>query len=118
MSTSHDTFFTRSGSSPPSDLRLLERVPREHIPALIAALAAHLMEPEPEQENGRPTGNALLTADQVAERLSVDRKWVYTHRDELGGLNLSRKRLRFPSDAVERYIQRRKAATARGGRNG
>ena len=55
----------------------------------------------------------LLTADQVAERLQVDRKWVYQHKEELGALLLSRKKLRFPSSEFERYLRRRKAAFTR-----
>lgn len=110
MNDSPDSFFRMSGSSPPTELLEL---PREQIPAAIAFLSARLLEPEPEQKNGKPTENTILTPDEVAERLGVERKWVYAHKAELEGFNLSRKRLRFPSHAVERYIQRRKAATAR-----
>lgn len=90
----------------------LLNVPREQIPALIAALLARLVEPVPETQPA-PAEDALLTADQVAERLQVNRKWVYRHRDKLGAVELSRKKLRFPSSQVERYLRRRKAASTR-----
>jgi excisionase family DNA binding protein len=89
----------------------LLNVPRDQIPALVAALLARLMEPEP----GRNTApdEALLTTDQVAERLGgVSRKWVYRHADELGAVRLSRRKLVFPAEAVGRYLRRQ----ARNGR--
>ena len=55
----------------------------------------------------------LLTADEVADVLKVHRKWVYRHADELDAVRLSRKIIRFPREALERYIRRRKAASTR-----
>jgi predicted DNA-binding transcriptional regulator AlpA len=63
---------------------------------------------EPEREE-----NQLLTADQVADRLQVDRQWVYRHQRHLGPIRLSRKRLRFRSQAVERYIDSRGKVASR-----
>lgn len=90
----------------------LGNVPRDQIPALVAVLLARLMEPDAET-NPASEEDALLTADQVAERLQVDRKWVYRHADVLGVMTLSRRKLRFPSTAIDAYIRRRKAASGR-----
>ena len=87
----------------------LANVPRDQIPAFVAALLARLMEPE---TNAAPEEDTLLTADQVAEKLQVNRKWVYRHKVKLGAVGLSRKKLRFPSSEVERYLRRRKAASS------
>ena len=91
-------------------------VPQSQIPEVVgeiecvkATLLARQSEPEPNQSEKDP----LLTADQVAEWLQVDRKWVYRHKTELGGISLSQKKLRFPQSQVERYLRRRKAASTR-----
>ena len=113
MSTSPDTFFTRSGSSPPSmptDLRLLERVPRSSIPDALAEiervrsrllLRLHTPEEAPREEI------VLLTADEVAERLNVSRRFVYDHAAKLGRVQISARKVRFRADAVEEYMRRR-----------
>jgi len=95
---------------------LPDAVPDEEIAAAIgelervkAALLARLVQPEVQQ----PTEDPLLTAKQVAERLQVDCKWVYGHKADLGGVSLSRRKLRFPLSEVERYLRRRKAASTR-----
>ena len=44
-----------------------------------------------------------LTAKVVAELFSLDRKWVYDHQAELGGVKMGGL-LRFPSRAVHRYL--------------
>ena len=47
---------------------------------------------------------AWLDAKEVAERLGVDRDWVYKHADELGASRLGsgpRPRLRFPPDIFD-----------------
>lgn len=51
----------------------------------------------------------LLTAEQAAERLGVDTRWIYRHQNELGGVKLSDRALRFSEKSVERYIERRRA---------
>jgi excisionase family DNA binding protein len=90
-------------------------VPYAQIPALLgelerakAMLLARLVDPE----NREPEEDPLLTVDQVADKLQVERKWVYRHKDKLGGVALSRKKLRFPSSAVDAYLRRRKAASS------
>ena len=94
----------------------LAQVPRSQIPDALgelervkAELLARLVQPEVQQ----PTEDPLLTTKQVAERLQVDCKWVYGHKADLGGVSLSRRKLRFPLSEVERYLRRRKAASTR-----
>ncbi len=105
-------------ATPPTWDQLLQ-VPRSEIPAVVGelewvktTLLARLVEPD--SRSREADEDPLLTADQVAETLQVDRKWVYRHKDKLGGMALSRKKLRFPSSEVERYLRRRKAASQRG----
>ena len=107
------------------DLRLVaETAPIEALPDLLAELErakatvyARLLT----NNSGRSRSDSipktaedhLLTAEQVAEKLQVARKWVYRHAAALGAVRLSRKKLRFPSSALERYLARRKAASTR-----
>ena len=93
----------------PSDvLSALDALPRDQIAPAIALLAARLLTetapvaPKRAQEPGR-----LLTAGETAARLGVDRRWVYRHARELGGIALSRRKLRVPEQALERYLARR-----------
>jgi predicted DNA-binding transcriptional regulator AlpA len=79
---------------------------------LKADLLALLVKPE----DLAPQENRLLTPEQVAGRLQVDKGWVYRHSGELGGIKLSHKMLRFPVDAVDAYIRRRRAASSNGRR--
>ena len=62
------------------------------------------------------TATAWLDAKEVAERLGVDRDWVYEHADELGASRLGsgpRPRLRFPPDVFD---SRRGDATSKAAR--
>jgi excisionase family DNA binding protein len=53
----------------------------------------------------------LLTAEDIAEMLSVKVQTVYTlaRRGEIEKVKLSRKCLRFRADDVERFIERKAA---------
>lgn len=51
--------------------------------------------------------DTLLNAEQVAERLNLNVRWIYDHADQLGVRRLSRRCVRFSSRAVERYLTRR-----------
>jgi hypothetical protein len=50
----------------------------------------------------------MLTAAQVAKILEVSVRWVYDHKQELGGKRLSRRCLRFSETTVRRYLERRR----------
>jgi len=94
----------------PTQLEVLESMPREMTPATIARLAAMLMElhqgPE-EPSKPREVSESILTPDEVAKMLKTDRRWVYRHTRELGAIRLSRRKLRFSSTRVKRYLDRR-----------
>ncbi len=59
--------------------------------------------PAPDTEQGT---ERALSAREVAERLSTSTRWVYDHREQLGGKRLSRRCVRFPEAAVRRYMAR------------
>jgi predicted DNA-binding transcriptional regulator AlpA len=60
-------------------------IPRERIPALIAALAARLLEPTPEPETEGPSTepDRMLTTEEAATILRRSPKWIYRHRKSL-----------------------------------
>lgn len=88
-------------------LHFLEGIPREAVPAAIALLAARLLtESVPAVAKRSLEPGRLLTAGEAAGRLGVDRRWVYRHSRELGGISLSRRKLRVPERALERYLAR------------
>jgi excisionase family DNA binding protein len=86
------------------ELAVLDAIPMERIPAAIARLAARAMEapaaPEP--------ADGLLTPDEVATLLRADRRFVYRHAKAIGGVRLSRRKLRFSAARVRRYIEGRR----------
>ena len=53
------------------------------------------------------SGDALMTAQEVAARFNVQRSWVYAHADELGVVRLGRgrkPRLRFDPAVVAQQL--------------
>jgi predicted DNA-binding transcriptional regulator AlpA len=54
----------------------------------------------------REVRDQLLTAEDVASRLSVSTQFVYAHAGELGGCRLSERALRFRQSDVDRFVQR------------
>ena len=80
-------------------LAALDAIPRELLPAALVRLAARLLEPAPPAADGR-----LLTPADVAKRLGTHRKWVYRHADQLGGVRLGDRTLRFPADGLARRV--------------
>lgn len=69
------------------------------IKALEARLLQRLVAPLPERDR-------LLTAEETAARLACSVPFVYKHQDELGGVRLSERALRFRESEVERYVKR------------
>ena len=83
----------------------LDAIPREDIPAALVHLSARLLSeaiPQP------PAPDDLLTPADAAQLLGVDVRFVYRHKKELGGLKLSRKRLRFSRRKVQRWLDARR----------
>ena len=76
---------------------------REVLLAALGGNGAAPSAPDPE-----PGAECLLTARDVAERLSTSARFVYDHQAQLGGKRLSRRCLRFPEAAVRRYMERRR----------
>ena len=85
-------------------LAVLDAIPAERIPAAIARLAARAMEPPAAPE----PADELLTPDEVAALLRADRRFVYRHARAIGGVRLSRRKLRFSAARVRRYIEGRR----------
>ena len=54
--------------------------------------------------SGSTGGERLLTPAEAASRFGVRRRWILEHADEVGGRRLSRKTIRFPERALERYF--------------
>ncbi len=81
-----------------------EPVDRETIEAIAREVAKLL--------DRRPGEEGLLTPDDVAARLNVDRRWVYAHADELGGIRIgsgSRPLLRFDAAVLAQQLLHRPA---------
>lgn len=61
------------------------------------------------QKAEAPTPDRLLTVDEAAERLSVDRRWVYRRVEELPFTRrLSTGTLRFSEKGIERWVKSRR----------
>lgn len=88
-------------------LALLDDIPVDRIPAAIVRLAGRAMAPPPAAPP-EPADDGLLTPDEVAALLRADRRFVYRHADELGGVRLSRRKLRFRSARVHQYLDSRR----------
>ena len=90
-------------------LEFVESTDRELLPELAGALGNALAEclvrigsadlPEPQA----PV--RLVTAEEVADRLSMGTKWVYEHQTELGACQLSAGAVRFCLEAVSEYVE-------------
>jgi len=94
-------------------LERIERMPAPQLPDVLAELErarAHiwLRMMRPDQPTEAPDkADDLLTPSEVSTRLGVDRRWVYRHRDELGGFHISRRKLRFHESKIRRYLTRK-----------
>lgn len=95
----------------------VEAGPREGLPDLAGELAraqATLISrlTAPRANGARPPSPAVerfLTAEELADKLSLDRKWCYAHATELGAVRLSNGCVRFPEKAILRFLATRKA---------
>ena len=75
--------------------------------ARLQRLSAEHSTPTPgPAHNGGP--DRLLTADEAAERLGVDRRWIYRHADDLPfARKLSAGTLRFSEKGLQRWVKSR-----------
>ncbi len=90
---------------------LVEAVPPDQVPDAIGELERCKAGLYSRLFNGStvPTLEAHLDVEQVAALLGVSERWCYRHSRQLGGIALSGKVLRFPTSAVQRYLDRRRA---------
>lgn len=100
----------RIGDVPASDLpRLIGEAE-----ALRAALWCRMQTatvPTPVQSSGNGAGDPdrLLTAEEAAERLGVDKRWIYRRKDSLPFTRkLSQGTLRFSLRGLERWKESRR----------
>ena len=84
----------------------------EQVAQRVAQLLRH--EPLPPaaiQDEAHPTPAHLLTAEQLARHLGLNRAWVYEHAAELGAIQLGngpRPRLRFNAQVAAQALQARR----------
>ena len=84
----------------------LDALPVESIPAAIAHLSARLLvAPAPEEEEQ----DELLTPAEAARLLKANIRFVQRHARALGGVKLSRRKWRFSTRKLRRWIERRAA---------
>ncbi len=99
---------------PPADLYEDERafargLPLEKIPALVALLAERLLRArETGPSNQTPQPERLLTASEMAERLSVPESWIRTEEraGRIPGIRIGRY-VRFRASEVEAALRAR-----------
>jgi predicted DNA-binding transcriptional regulator AlpA len=89
-----------------------QEIPRAEIPKWITALAARLLEPEPEE--AMPTtddgDDQWLTAAQVAEALGVSPKHVYRHASKWPfARKVGSRNYRFSAQGLKRWQARQRA---------
>ena len=75
------------------------------------AVLAATQEGAPVALHATPEPDRWLTADQVAERYHVTKRWTYDHADALGARRLSRRCVRFSERGIERYMARQGRAS-------
>jgi hypothetical protein len=84
----------------------------EQVAQRVAQLLRHESPPPADnQDDTRPRPARLLTADQLARHLGLNRAWVYEHAAELGAIQLGngpRPRLRFDAQLAAQALQARR----------
>ena len=87
----------------------ISTIPREKIPALIAALAARLLEPAPEPEAVDDHDDRLLTAVEASAVLRRSTKWISRHRRNLPfARKLSERSWVYSEQGLRRWLARKK----------
>jgi hypothetical protein len=84
----------------------------EQVAQRVAQLLRHEQPPPAGTHNETPQTSArLLTAEQLARHLGLNRAWVYEHAAELGAIQLGsgpRPRLRFDAQLAAQALQARR----------
>jgi predicted DNA-binding transcriptional regulator AlpA len=80
------------------------------IAALLGTLSARLLTIQRGARRGTQSDkDSLLTVTETAQRLNTSPDWLYRHASKLPfTVRLAPKQLRFSSQGIERYLQRRK----------
>ena len=87
----------------------INSIPRERIPALIAALAARLLEPAPAPEAVPDGEDHLLTAQEAATILRRSRKWLSRNRRRLPfARRLGPRSWTYSEQGLRRWLARQK----------
>lgn len=87
----------------------ISTIPREKIPALIAALAARLLEPEPVPEAADDHDDRLLTAAEASAILRRSTKWISRHRRSLPfARKLSERSWVYSEQGLRKWLARQK----------
>jgi predicted DNA-binding transcriptional regulator AlpA len=74
---------------------------------LLAQLFASARPPVPDVRQAAP--DRLLDVNQAAERLGVDRRWIYSRADMLPFTRrLGARKLRFSESGIQKYIENRR----------
>jgi hypothetical protein len=86
----------------------IDSIPRERIPALIAALAARLLEPElVEPVSDQP--DRMLTTLEAAKLLRRSTKWISRHRASLPfARRLASRSWVFSESGLRKWLSRQK----------
>jgi len=93
-----------------SDLKWIDELPADEIPAVLTALAARLLN---HPTNGTPEiqdqEDHLLNIDQASKRLGVSRDWLYRRAARLPFTRkLGPKMLRFSYQGIQKWLATRK----------
>jgi predicted DNA-binding transcriptional regulator AlpA len=84
-------------------------IPRERIPALIAMLAARLLEPMTEPEAASTEPDRLLTTLEAATQLRRSPKWIYRHRKDLSfARKLASRSWVYSEQGLRKWLSRQK----------
>ena len=76
--------------------------------AFLDALADRLAERIAARLNGTGDAADMLTPDEAAKLLRVDKRWVYRNAEKLGAVHLTRRKMRIPRAAIQRYLKRKR----------
>ena len=87
---------------------LLAEVERVKATALVRIVTAQNGQTESlsASSDKKDSPEELMTPQNVADYLNVDLSWVYRHAEELQGLSLSDRCLRFRRSVIERHLDR------------